>query len=280
MNVKSTAEQLYFTTVRIDTMADSGASGSGTGFLFGHKHGNQIVPLIVTNKHVVRGVKTGWLNFLQRDGDKPKLGSGFRLELEDWSEAWFDHPSPDVDIAVCPFAPLEKSIKHIYSIDLFYRYIASELIPSQDVLDNIDALESVTFIGYPNGIWDKTNFLPVARRGMTATPLVVDFEKTPCFLIDASVFGGSSGSPVFVLNQGMYSDKSGNTNIGTRCLFVGVIASVFLRKQLNKIVAVPIPGHVQPMAEQHEMLDLGVVFKARTVVEAAEAFLKAKNGGC
>jgi hypothetical protein len=151
------------------------------------------------------------------------------------------------------------------------------MIPDQDKLDNLDALESVTFIGYPNGIWDKVNLLPVARRGTTASPLAVDFENTPRFLIDASVFGGSSGSPVFLFNQGIYSEKSGNTTIGSRCLFLGVIAAVFFRTQLNQIVSVPIPTQGRPMAEQQEMIDLGIVFKARTVVETIEAFLKQRK---
>lgn len=142
-------------------------------------------------------------------------------------------------------------------------------------LDQLDAIESVTFIGYPNGIWDRKNLLPVARRGTTASPIGVDFEGTPRFLIDASVFGGSSGSPVFVLNQGMYSDKQGNSVVGTRVHFVGLVAAVFLRTQLNRIVSVPIPTHVSPMAEQQEMLDLGIVFKARTVVETIEAYARA-----
>jgi hypothetical protein len=276
MNVTSLAEQLFFTTVRLDTVTDTGAQGCGTGFLYAQKHGDQTFPFVVTNKHVVRGMKAGWLNFLQRDGDKPKLGSAFRLEIQGWPDAWFDHPSPDVDIAICPFVPLESHIKQQSNVDLFYRFVGSETIPSQAELDNIDALESVTFIGYPNGIWDRSNFLPVARRGMTAMPLIVDFENTPRFLIDASVFGGSSGSPVFLLNQGAYSGKSGMT-IGSRCFFVGVIASVFFRRQFNQIVAVPIPTHAQPMVEQQEMIDLGIVFKARTVVETVEAYLKAKN---
>jgi hypothetical protein len=141
----------------------------------------------------------------------------------------------------------------------------------------LDALEPVTFIGYPNGIWDSKNLLPIARRGMTASPISVDFENTPRFLIDASVFGGSSGSPVFLLNQGVYTDKTGGTIIGSRLLFVGVIAAVFFRTQFNQVVAVPIPTQVQPMVQQQEMIDLGIVFKARTVIETVEAFLKAKN---
>ena len=50
---------------------------------------------------------------------------------------------------------------------------------------------------------------------------------------------------------------------------------MFFRTELNQIISVPVPTQVQPMAQQHEMIDLGIVFKARTVVEAIEAFLKA-----
>jgi len=277
MQVESIAEQLFFTTVRIDTAAQNGAIGAGTGFFFAHKVAESTYPFVVTNKHVVMGTREGSLTFLQRDDQKPLLGKGFRLAIERWHDAWFGHPSPDVDIAVCPFAPLEGYIKQHNNIDIFYRYVVTEMIPSEELLAKLDAIESVTFVGYPNGVWDSRNLLPVARRGTTASPLAVDFENSPRFLIDASVFGGSSGSPVFILNQGMFTEKTGNTSIGSRLLFVGVIAAVFFRTQLNQIIAVPIPTQVQPMAQQQEMIDLGIVFKARTVVETIDAFLKAGN---
>lgn len=277
MQTESIAEQLFFTTVRIDTVAQNGTAGAGTGFFFSHKVGEITYPFVVTNKHVVMGMREGFLTFLQRDDQKPLIGKGFRLAIEGWQEVWFGHPSPEVDIAVCPFAPIEGHIKQQNNIDLFYRFVSSEMIPSAEVLSKLDAIESVTFVGYPNGIWDSSNLLPVARRGTTASPLVVDFENTPRFLIDASVFGGSSGSPVFIFNQGMFTEKTGGTTIGSRLLFIGVIAAVFFRAQLNKIIAVPIPTEVQPMVQQQEMIDLGIVFKARTVVETVEALLKAKN---
>jgi hypothetical protein len=37
MQVKTIAEQLFFTTVRIDIVATNGGQGSGTGFFFSHK---------------------------------------------------------------------------------------------------------------------------------------------------------------------------------------------------------------------------------------------------
>ena len=279
MEVASVAEQLFFTTVRIDTVSKNGAAGSGTGFFFSHKVGEEVYPFVVSNKHVIFGMNEGRLSFLQRQQDQPILGRGHALNIANWEQAWFGHPDPNVDIAITPFAPLEAYIKQQNNVDLFYRFVASDMIPNPEQLSKLDAIESVTFIGYPNGIWDQQNLLPVVRRGSTASPIAIDFENSPKFIIDASVFGGSSGSPVFIYNQGMYSNKGGGTVIGSRLFFVGVIAAVFYRTQLNKIIAVPIPTQVQPMAEQNEMVDLGIVFKASTVVETVEAFLMKANAG-
>jgi hypothetical protein len=278
MQPKTIAEQLFFTTVRIDTIATNGTAGSGTGFLFRHKVGEQFFPFVVTNKHVVSGTESGALTFLQGDGQAPRLGQGFRLAIEEWPDAWFGHPLPDIDIAVCPFAPLEAHIKEQNNIDLFYKCVDTSMIPDEEKVKGLDAIETVTFIGYPNGIWDSKNLLPVARRGTTASPIEVDFEGKPRFIIDASVFGGSSGSPVFIFNQGSWSEKDGTLVAGgSRLMFIGVIAAVFFRTQFNQIIPVPIPTQVQPMAQQQEMIDLGLVFKARTVVETIEAFLDVHN---
>lgn len=277
MQVKTIAEQLFFTTVRIDTLSATGMQGSGTGFFFAHKVGGQDYAFVVTNKHVVMGMREGSLSFLQGRNMLPTLGNGFRLSIQDWPQSWFGHPSPEIDIAICPFAPLEAHIKQQHNVNLFYRFVTSDTIPTPEQVAELDAVESVTFIGYPNGVWDSKNLLPVARRGTTASPIEVDFENTPRFLIDASVFGGSSGSPVFILNQGAFATKDGGTAIGSRFYFVGVIAAVFFRTHLNQIVPVPIPTQVQAMAQQQEMIDLGIVFKARTVIETVEAFLTAHN---
>lgn len=275
MQPKTIAEQLFFTTVRIDTVAADGTHGSGTGFFFSHKVGEGEFRCVVTNKHVVMGMREGVLSFLKRHDTQPTLGDGFRLQVSDWEQSWFGHPSPDIDIAICPLVPLETQIKQQHNVEFFYRSVSSDIIPTPQQVAELDALEPLTFIGYPNGIWDSKNLLPVARRGTTASPIEVDFEGTPRFLIDASVFGGSSGSPVFILNQGAYTTKDGGMVVGSRFYFVGVIAAVFFRTHLNEIISVPIPTQVKPMAQQQEMIDLGIVFKARTVVDTIEAFLKA-----
>lgn len=279
MQVNSVAEQLFFTTVRIDTVTPQGEQGSGTGFFFCHKISGVDYLFVVTNKHVVIGMREGRFSFLKRKDGLPTLGDGFTLHIgsQEWPNVWFGHPDPGVDIAVCALLPLLEFVKQQYGTDLFFRTVETSMIPTEERTQELDAVEPVTFVGYPNGVWDSKNLLPVARRGTTASPIEVDFEGTPRFLIDASVFGGSSGSPVFILNEGSYSTKDGRFVVGSRFYFIGVIAAVFYRTHLNQIVPVPIPTQVQPMAKQQEMIDLGIVFKARTVVETVEAFLKAHN---
>ena len=172
MQVESVAENLFFTTVRIDTVANDGSQGSGTGFLYAHKISeSQHAIFVITNKHVVNGMRSGSLTFHQKKDDKPNLGNGFRLDIQDWPQAWFGHPTPDIDIAIVPFLPLEAHIKQQSAVDLFYRCVDSSMLPTPEQTEQLDAIETVTFIGYPNGIWDKTNLIPVARRGTIATPL-------------------------------------------------------------------------------------------------------------
>lgn len=277
MKVDTPAEQLFFTTIRVDTIDQAGNPGSGTAFAFGYSKSGQEYPFVVTNKHVVAGMKQGALTFLKQVGDQPSLGDRYQLTLGDWSTGWFGHPSQDVDVSIYPLAPIVEHLKQEKGIDVFYRMVPSNMIPTAEQEETLDAVEPVMFIGYPNGVWDTKNFLPVARQGTTASPITVDFENTPRFLIDASVFGGSSGSPVFLMTHGTYNNRKGSMVLGTRFFFLGVVAAVFYRTQFNEIVAVPIPTAVQPMAKQQEMIDLGIVFKARTVVETIEAFLKAHN---
>jgi len=71
------------------------------------------------------------------------------------------------------------------------------------------------------------NNIPITRKGITATPLQMDFENTASFLVDAAIYNGSSGSPVFVFNQGSFYKPDGSVNIASRLKLVGIIHKVF-----------------------------------------------------
>lgn len=270
MEVKSLSENMLFVTVRIDTVDANRNGGSGTGFIFAHNYNGNEVLSVVTNKHVIDGAVKGGITFIKQDSGKPKLGESFRIDFDNFESLWSGHPDKDVDIAVTPLIPLLEFMKANHNVDVFFKCISSENIPTTADIAEIDALEEVVFVGYPNGIWDSKNYTPIIRKGTTATPYVLDFEGSKKFIIDASVFGGSSGSPLFLLNSGTYTMKDGGTVVGSRFFFLGVVAAVFFKRSVNDIVSLPIPTSSKHVVVDQEMIDLGIVYKAETVVEAIE----------
>lgn len=274
MRTTSISDQLFFNTIKIETISKTGQTGSGTGFFYRYEDSKGHVPFIVTNKHVVNETVQGTLHFQRKKDDKPAIGEGINLIIDgdNWASMWVGHPDPSIDIAVCASGPLLHELKNELNFEPFYSEITEAIVPSTAQISQLSSLEDITFVGYPNGIWDNFSKLPVVRKGTTATPIGIDFEKTPKFLIDASVFGGSSGSPVYLYNSGQYTTNQG-IMVGNRIYFVGVVAAVYQRTAYNEIVAMPIPTNVQPMAIQNEMIDLGIVYKASTVVETVNHFI-------
>lgn len=86
-----------------------------------------------------------------------------------------------------------------------------------------------------------------------------------------------SGSPVFLYNVGMYHRKIGATVVGTRLLFLGVVASVFFRLDMNEIQILSVPTVDVPIALSRQMIDLGIVFKPVTIIETVKKFLEEKG---
>jgi trypsin-like peptidase len=277
MKVDTLAEKLLFTTLRIETKGAASNSGTGTGFVFAYAHDSQQYPVVVTNKHVVQGAVTGWLTFhLSAGNGQPQLGSSYRLEITDFATAWHGHPDAEIDVTVMPLAPILDMLSKA-GVSPFLQWIDRNITATPQLISELDALEDVVFIGYPNGIWDAKNSLPVSRRGTTATHIAVDFQGKKQFLLDASVFPGSSGSPVFLFSKGMFADRQGNTRIATRLAFLGIIAAVYFRQDINQITLVSAPTAGTPVAVAKQMIDLGIVFKAQVVLECIEDLLRVRS---
>jgi len=280
MRVETALEQMLFITVRIATVNSAGQEGSGTGFLFARTLvGSQPSVFLVTNKHVVDGTKDGTLVFrLSKDGQgaEPDFDRSHAVVISDWRSQWFGHPNPAIDIAIMNVSDVMNDIQRTTGRQVFFRCFTDDLLATPADLHACDALEPIVFIGYPNGIWDSKSLIPISRRGHTATPLEVDFDGLPVFLIDASVFGGSSGSPVILDPSSLNSGRDGGISLGQRKLrLLGVVAKVFYRTDRNEVKSEPIPTHSSGIVDSKQMIDLGVVFKASTVSETIEAFRRA-----
>ena len=276
MKVEKGPEQLLFTTLRIET-----PSSVGTGFIVVHEWVSPRVGgkiggrFLITNKHVIGNTNSGRfkLTNTSNDGQNPSLGQSISLTVgsEDWKR-WTGHPSDDIDIAALPMEPVLSRLSDKKD-SFFFRTIGTDMIVGQDILEDIQAIEDIIFVGYPNGIYDKVNNLPIVRKGITATPVNVDYEGRPIFLIDASVFPGSSGSPVFIYNAGSWRTKKRTVLSGYRLLFVGVLAKVYCQEVDGSLHFRDIPTGIRPVVKTREMIDLGIVYKAHTVLETIEHFL-------
>jgi hypothetical protein len=117
-------------------------------------------------------------------------------------------------------------------------------------------------IGYPNGIWDAVNNMPIIRRGSTATHPNLDYEGRPEFMIDAACFPGSSGSPVFLFNTGGYAVRGGGLAIGTRIKLLGVLYAGPQHTATGEIKIVAVPTLQQPIAVSRIPNNLGMIIKS------------------
>ena len=274
---ESIFENILFTTVRVEARLPNNSTSTGTGFVFNYVKNDKQYLFVVTNKHVIKNSIKGKLTFNQSDGEKPILGKVFTIDYSNFESQWIGHPQDDIDVAIMPFAPVLNELSN-RGVQIFFRSVTPNLIPSDKLLrEDIDAVEDIVFVGYPSDIYDRRNLLPVVRKGITATPISVDFEGKPAFLIDASIFPGSSGSPVFLCNIGSYSPKGKGLVVGSRIFFLGVVASVFIRKDLNTIELIDIPTGKVPVVVTTQMVDLGIVYKSIVIKELIEEFLKARG---
>ena len=139
--------------------------------------------------------------------------------------------------------------------------IAEDLIAGESDLEDLYSGEDIVMIGYPNGIWDAVNNLPIMRRGITATAPAIDFDGDPVFMIDCASFHGSSGSPVFLYNPTSYR-AGDNIQMGTRLKLIGIL---FAGPQLTangQIVISPVPTAMSATVETKLTMNLGLCVKA------------------
>ena len=248
-------EQLMFSTTRLT--ARNGTCG--TGYFFNFQLDNAIVPVIITNKHVVNNNPDETMTFqvhLTSDGKTDEGNHSIEFTTH-----WVFHPNQDLCYTYCN-AILEQ-IPKITRKQVFYRALTSDLIYDEGKLKELSMMEEVVMVGYPTGLYDSTHNYPIFRHGYTAAHPGYDFNNKGIGLIDAACFPGSSGSPVFIINEGSYKDKHGNMNLGTsRVIFLGTQFAVPVMNAEGQIVPKNIPAAMVPVSQTKMMINLGYYIKS------------------
>ncbi|SNS66124.1 Trypsin-like peptidase domain-containing protein [Micrococcales bacterium KH10] len=264
--VSSIADNLFYSTVYIETKTLDGGQ-VGTGFLINYPvTAGNIVPVLVTNKHVLLGAYEAEFRLVRAEGNDPAQGA-VKIKYEGFGQdSWLGHPAENVDVAVMLFAPIWNRMVEINAPG-FYRAFSPENLLDQRNSFDLDAIEQVTFLGYPAGLYDSVSMLPIARRGQTATPIYIDYNGLPAFLIDAAVFPGSSGSPVVIFDNGLYVARNGAVNLGqSRFFLVGIVAAVHTR-EISGEISITTTGSI---ASFREPIGLGIVYKSSAIQECVD----------
>jgi len=270
------AEQLMYCTARIVCpIPNSTNVKTGTGFFYNiPAENNQSVPILVTNKHVIEGAAS--VDFVAhassvKDAKKPDSN---RALMSD-PKTWIPHPDPKIDLCALPIAEIANSTTPYP----FLRTLDPGLIKPDSELGDLNAVEDVLMVGYPNGLWDAANNFPLIRRGITASHPGVDFDVNgvACTVVDIASFPGSSGSPVFIYNNGAITDKKNNVTFGQRVIFLGVLFSGPTFQPDGTIVIRNIPTVNVPVPAINMMLNLGYLIKAKEIHGLASAMLAKFN---
>lgn len=273
MNQMSISEKITYSTVKISCKYADGTQGSGTGFVMNlcqDDKRNVCFPVIITNDHVVKGSIETSFEFCKADD------SGAPIDTEPFSititngNAWRHHPNNHIDLC---YLPLKTIFDKVNSVNgrIYFTPLSSDLIADDSYLRSLNAIEDVVMVGYPQGLMDTYNHKPIIRRGITATHPKNDYMSKPEILLDIAAYPGSSGSPVFLLNEGAYLTGS-SIQFGSRIKLLGVLYAGPLYTVTGTISFANLPVRPTPVISIPN--NLGIIIKAKTILELEEYLKK------
>lgn len=232
--------------------------------------------MIVTNKHVIKNAEIGEIHInIGAPGGVPIEGRFHKVVFDNFETMWIKHSKDNIDLCILPIAPVLKQLNE-ENIIPFFISIERDFIVNNEYLKNLNVIEDIVMIGYPNGIWDSHNNMPIIRKGVTATHPGLDYNGKKEFMIDAACFPGSSGSPVFLYNPSNYIDKKGNINMGSlRIKLLGILYAGPQHTATGEIKVINVPTAQQPIAISRIPNNLGLIIKS-FVLDDFETILEQK----
>ena len=251
-------EQIFFITTRI-TLSDKATNEKsiGTGFIVKVPIINDpaiSVVLLISNKHVFKNYKNKIEFSLHKrdivDRNIPIIEEMINFSLKDFAELYYEHPDKDVDLACV-------NISSIDSNNAFYKNINIEMFSTCDEKELLPGNE-VWFIGYPENRYDVIHNLPILRKGFIASIPHIDYNGKKQIVIDAQVFPGSSGSPVFTDIDGKYK-------------LVGVVSETMIRNEKLHEVTTTVENQVQ------QIIGLGLIQKSILVKELIDYVIQERT---
>lgn len=238
----------------------------GTGVILGIPDDQSKTPWIVTAKHVFHDPTKNWdpdtiqLRFawFEEKGIDEYLGIKINLK-KNGKRLWTPHPNNQVDLAAMPLIiPKQEAGRDSLPI-----------IPLGNFATGADLYEgaAVLIFGFPGAVGPSFWTKALVRSGIIAWVHPSAPEEQP-LLIDAMVFPGNSGGPVFRIPTGI--DRYGNFIVGGKPSFLGIVSQG--RRQAVPLTAggkeIELQGPAGPMKiVSEDWIGVGIVEPASKVLE-------------
>jgi len=261
-------EHISMITTNVVLLKGDTIVSQGTGFyaaLQGSE--NNSVLFLVTNFHVLTGsspsekkppIGDNIVFYFHTDEINTGKLKEIRLPLftKRGDPTWISNKNyPDADVAIIPIPSILYKDCKIFCITEDWTKAPIKIRPTS----------RVTLVGYPYGLSDKTNALPIWKTGSIASEPKVDFDGKPLFVIDISAFPGMSGSPAFAISYGTYEMEQGGTSVGSVQKFLGIYASMQMLEQKKYLEE--LQSDKKSGLTISESLQLGHVWKSQLIFE-------------
>jgi V8-like Glu-specific endopeptidase len=261
-----TEEAFVLTTVRISAgLTNAAPTSVGTGFLYkvSHQTANVAKCLLITNKHVVQNAEV--VHFLLSHAssltDLNEQHQPVGREDESFTVTLgpnlYRHRDDAIDLCAIdvtvPVGNLLTTGRKLRSLIL-----DSSWLPNEVDRKNMRTVEPVMVVGYPRGLFDSHNNMPIVRRGGTATHPLAHYQNRKDFLVDVAAYGGSSGSPVFRFESPFYREPDGTLSPGSKGQFLGVVWGVIETTSQGILHVVEIPSVQSQIPVMQTSLNLAI----------------------
>lgn len=246
-NIMVFEREVAYLTARVEVAAvDSPSFSIGTGFFYKAelKDGSgRTLTLLISNRHVfIDPSLTLSIKLNRKDAEgKPIYGDVRSFTQAGFAHVYFPHPDPSIDLACV-------NASEVTHTDAFFKNLHMDFLKEPDYEKILPGNETI-FVGYPANRYDQINNLPLIRKGWISSMPSVDFNGKGQIVLDAQIFQGSSGSPVFTVVDGEY-------------ILLGVVSETMIRHERLQTMPVNLP-----QVGVQQILGLGLVVKQRHVKE-------------
>ena len=245
---------LQYCTVKLRVELQNNKQATGTGF-FVNLDGFMV---LVTNKHVIKdGISCKFDLRVMNSEKRPNDNENYEFIIDNFDEVCIPHPDPNIDLLIFDIYSFIYSGEKQINKKFFFRAI--ELFNWMK-LPFLKAVEDIIMVGYPIGLSDDYNNLPLIRRGITATQPTKNYNGESEFLIDAACFPGSSGSPVFLYRP--YNSNMREGPIEYTTILLGVLWGGPQYNAKGKVIVRPIPTSENGISSTRIPINLGYVIHA------------------